>query len=812
MKVLLIACLLFASALAQTGNFTHFARKSRDRPPQFEIPTKTSNFTRQVFEKKAEEYANLNRTEKLLLYLNDNDIAWSEDPKAWHQQMARVVDHQYSSFEGLKSAAEAAKKAGVSVLMLVGAHKIDACPGGWYGGLQLCDDINGDYPIRDASLREWQQFVQDIKPMKLMWWANFDYWSVQGPVWKKAQNSGSEENSWFSWGATRADECWGSNPNGAQGSWGSDGGWSGWQSALASWGKQTYVDYLVDALANSWVKNLEVEGFTVDCICCYDRGDYNCNNGMMNVPDGSAQTAFGKIVQQVQAKMPNAVFSGEDYFSWEDVIRSKSNIAGQGWNDFHTDLQGKVYNADLSGAEGTLANSGADAITLLCYLHPSYDGVQPGGCPTYYFRDKTTTMTSVNQFRMWAALEAGSGILSQHDAEESKGIWWGVQMDPATRDDGESPLSAFMEHRALNRLGLRTQIPVTSGRGAYAMLKHDSMGPDGDAAILIFNPAGAQSVTLDLSMLPSNIIDGSVKPKNLLPPQPSGGGGVCFKELSGGIPKDEGNDVGSSTGGALGDCKASCSSNAACNSFTFGTAYGSNQCFLKDKELTPNTPTTNNPGYQSWYITKCQSGDYAFTAGYCRGGAPWPSGDVWNCVGTMSESACAKQCDSNSECGAYDRPTSDGDAECCLFKSGSSGNGEAGRQCMVKYVSSTEVEENIPALKSSYTIQMGAVDMKFLAGFKLGSFAPRQGKKNACQPRDGFMDKKYNMNLQSCFLECLKNSKCQNVFIDYVDIGYYGAPPQITCTLLGEISDPSTDCYPGQGTLVKKLENGRRRR
>jgi hypothetical protein len=39
--------------------------------------------------------------------------------------------------------------------------------------------------------------------------------------------------------------------------------------------------------------------------------------------------------------------------------------------------------------------------------------------------------------------------------------------------------------------------------GALALLKHDSMGPRGDAAIMVFNPGRAQTVTIDLAMLPS---------------------------------------------------------------------------------------------------------------------------------------------------------------------------------------------------------------------------------------------------------------------------------------------------------------------
>merc|ERR1719199_1698579 len=125
--------------------------------------------------------------------------------------------------------------------------------------------------------------------MRFMWWANLNYWSVQGQVWAQAlADNNSDVGKWFSWGATSADQCWGSNPEGAQGSWGSDGKWEGWQSALASWGSDSYADYLVDALANSWARNLGVDGFTNDCITCYEKGTRSCESGMLQTPGGSA--------------------------------------------------------------------------------------------------------------------------------------------------------------------------------------------------------------------------------------------------------------------------------------------------------------------------------------------------------------------------------------------------------------------------------------------------------------------------------------------------------------------------------------------
>ena len=134
--------------------------------------------------------------------------------------------------------------------------------------------------------------------------------------------------------------------------------------------------------------------------------------------------------------------------------------------------------------------------------------------------------------------QAGSGIVSQHDYDPESscsgwggceywshgrpGAWWNVTQDPEDEAGGESPLWAFTRHRALNRLALRTKLPilatrgaatprdanppgvtgggtaygrVTDGRGgtdsrvvadggALVYLKHDALGPDGEACLL----------------------------------------------------------------------------------------------------------------------------------------------------------------------------------------------------------------------------------------------------------------------------------------------------------------------------------------
>ena len=130
--------------------------------------------------------------------------------------------------------------------------------------------------------------------MRFMWWANMDYWSTQGQVWQAAKADRTSDvvsaatglpqrrpsdadrcchqGRWFSWGpenCTGIPTCWGDpvrvpGVGCAQGSWGSLGSGSGIQSAMASFGSQEFADYMVDAMANSWSRNLGIDGYTED--------------------------------------------------------------------------------------------------------------------------------------------------------------------------------------------------------------------------------------------------------------------------------------------------------------------------------------------------------------------------------------------------------------------------------------------------------------------------------------------------------------------------------------------------------------------
>ena len=269
-------------------------------------------------------------------YLTGVDVAWRDDPRSWHQQAARIVDHRFLSFAELRSFAMQAKRAGASALMVVQPQDTVDCPGSWYNGLQLCGHINGTNPAADGSVEDWQKLATDLEPVKLMWWTNPVYWSVQGEVWKQAASDrASDVSHFFSWdGVTANSHCFGYNPkddngNPAQGSWGSTGADSGVLSGLASFGSPGYADYLVDALANSWTKNLGFAGYTIDCSANYPPSQ-ECPEGMLQC-DGDAQGKWGDIVGRIRAQQPQVVVSGEAFGSWDEVMHSNSDMGGQGF-------------------------------------------------------------------------------------------------------------------------------------------------------------------------------------------------------------------------------------------------------------------------------------------------------------------------------------------------------------------------------------------------------------------------------------------------------------------------------------------------
>ena len=62
--------------------------------------------------------------------------------------------------------------------------------------------------------KKGKSLLEEIAPMRLMWWVNHVYWSVQGQVWAQATDRSSDVSSWFSWGPESCDgviPCMGRN-------------------------------------------------------------------------------------------------------------------------------------------------------------------------------------------------------------------------------------------------------------------------------------------------------------------------------------------------------------------------------------------------------------------------------------------------------------------------------------------------------------------------------------------------------------------------------------------------------------------------
>lgn len=675
----------------------------------------------------------------------NQDLVWRESPQAWHQQTARIVDHRFTTFAELLSFARGARRAGVSVLMLVQLQASSACPGSWYNGLQLCDHINGSYPIEDGSLKEWQDMLAEIKPMRLMVWWNVDYWSVQGEVWKQAvADQTSDVGRFFSYGpnATSIKGCYGTNPcftSGstgehmcAQGSWGSTGQGSGVQSALSSFGSPTYAAYLADAMANTWTRNLGIDGYTIDCSANYD--------GCMLQTKNAQSDFYNGIVGKVRETQPHVVMSGEGYGSWNEVIGTNSQMGGQGFEQYHTAMQNAVFDGDASDLESIVRSSGADAATAVCYLHPDLDGRQPGDCPTMYFRDATATIRDLAQHQLWVALEAGSGIVSEHDFDPTSvcrtdgphpfngcgggtGAWWNVTNDPSSDGNTESPLWAFTRYRALNRLALRTKLNITNR-------------------------------TLTSRNVPRASENYITYPKENCY---NGHGGVEIGTPAYGVDAD--------------GCMGLCDTDGECDCVTYEasskTCWKRASCkpaqFEQDAATAPYTVYVKKNGPKP--PPKAAGGALA----YLKHDSLGPHGDA--CVMIFNPGAAQTVV-----------------VDLSLLPPAITSAG------IVPIDLLTNTSAPSP-LSQSWAVEMGAGEARAYAGFSLGVYAPRKGKVSACKSNYSRAVPAVT-TLQNCFLTCSQDPQCANVLVHGQLPAYLEAPGPMSCTLLGSVSDPSAMCTP----------------
>lgn len=590
-------------------------------------------------------------------------------------------------------------------------------------------------------------------------------------MWEEAKaDKHGDVGQWFTWNVTDADACYGYNPVdendgvNAQGSWACDGAFSGIEAAMASFGSATYADYLVDAMANSWTKNLGIDGYTIDVSASYPAGDPECQNGMLQC-GGDSQGVWASIVDRVRELQPQVVLSGESFGSWDEVMHSNSDIGGQGFQSYHDDFQAAVLNGDASDLEAAAANSGADAASVLCYLHPHYDGKQPGECATMYFRDTSAVMADPAQHAMWVAMEAASGIVSEHDydpnswctdefngcSEYGQGAYWNVTQDPFV-DGEDSPLWAFTKYRALNRLALRTKLDVAGSNGANNGASKDDYTEYAHKNAY----AGAGAVEIDSVARPDLTVDECTARCD----EDDYCSCVAFMAYS--------NFHGQSSS-TTGDCwkRASC----VPDQFESDAAAAPYSVYVK--------PHDGSPGGALAYLkhdSMGPDGDAALTI-FNPGAAQKVTLDLSSLPASLTDGSVVP----------IDLLALDADDA----------------------VAATEA---LPPLTTSWTIEMGAGEMRLVAGFGLGVFAPRAGKRGSCVADDAYSKQSGAPTLQACFLECAADDQCENVLLDasqYQSIYFTEAPPAAVCTLLGAIADPAAACTDGDNTLVTALLNGR---
>jgi hypothetical protein len=330
--------------------------------------------------------------------------------------------------------------------------------------------------------------------------------------------------------------------------------------------------------------------------------------------------------------------------------------------------------------------------------------------------------------------------------DSNPGAWWNVTNDPF--EAGESPLWAFSKYRALNRLALRTNLQVSVARAKTSL-------------------ASPGSATLDDYL--------AYEGYNCY----SGHGGTEI-------------DTDPVTGLTAEQCAQRCTDDSYCHCVTYcakdsgACAGGQGNCW-KRANCYPN-------------IFEHDSATDPFTV-FIKKNKPAPP-DA-GAIAYLKHDSMGPQ----------------GDAAIMIFNPGEAANVTIDLsmlpaalfgivpQDLLSYDGSEQ--SGVPPLAKSWTVEMQAKDMKFFSGFSLGVFAPRQGKKTGCRADDQYIKKALATTMQGCFLECLGNSQCENVFIDHVDLNWMETPPSLSCTLLGKLENPGTACSEGTGTLIKRLPGAR---
>lgn len=471
-------------------------------------------------------------------------------------------------------------------------------------------------------------------------------------------------------------------------------------------------------------------------------------------PGGSEYIFYNDIIGKVRETQPQVVLSGEDCSGWDDAIQLNFQLPGTKVSGpYQLAMQAAVEKKDLDTIETVVAGSGGDAATVICYLHPGLDGKPSGACPTLYYRDTDASYSAenVSKYRMWVALEAASGILSEHQHSptavfgQSFGSW-NVSADPYVDDGTESPLWAFARSRALNRLALRTKLKATSSEVAVD-------GSDLDLTNYT-RYAGANCY--------------------------KGHGGVVLP----GYTTQETPDA----------CAALCTADEKCDCVMYQARRGSEgrqrtdwkACWPR-AQCNPLKFERDNQTQVYDTYTKQRSVPPSHSGGavtYLKHDALGPHGDAAVLVFNPGAAQTLTVDLSSLPPSVLD-----------------------GKILPVDLFPNTTAA--VPPLSKSWIVKIAA-DSFAAFGFRgLGVFAPRKGKYASCAAN--FSKPSGSTTLQGCFLDCKRDSRCENVFVEITVLPkWLEKPGPITCTLLGAVEAPKSACKSGgTGTLIAALPGAR---
>ena len=475
-------------------------------------------------------------------------------------------------------------------------------------------------------------------------------------------------------------------------------------------------------------------------------------------PGGSEYIFYNDIIGRVRETQPQVVLSGEDCSGWSDAISHNFQLPGTKSAGPMLAMRAAVEAKNLDGLEDAVASSGTDAATVICYLHQGLDGKPSGACPTLYYRDTLAAYSPKNlsTYQLWVALEAASGILSEHQhsptAVFGQGFGsWNVSADPYADDGKESPLWAFSRSRALNRLALRTKLKVSSASA-------QSESPNG------LDPLAAYTEYTE-----SN----------------------CYHAPHGGVELPRtGEWLKNQT---VTSCAALCTADEKCDCVTFQARPGSAGQMKSMNQCWPRA-ACEPAKFEHDNLTRCYDV-------FVKNTAPAPPPSVGG--GAL---AYLK----------HDSLGPHGDAAIVIFNPGAAQSLTVGLSLLPPALLASKIVPidlftNASAgtpLAANWTVAMKAASFAAFGFRGLGVFAPRTGKYQACTASDGYSKASpAATTLQSCFLQCKQDMRCKNVFIDMKALPrWLEKPGPISCTLLGAVASTKSACpKTGSGTLVKML-------